>query len=53
MNGNGSAVDHALMALCHRMEPALTTDTTRASLLNTLLQEAMDPMADTTMKAAE
>ena len=43
----------ALMALCDRLEAALTTaDTTRARLLEALLHEALDP-AESVMEAAE
>jgi len=43
----------ALMALCDRLEAALTTaDTTRARLLEALLHEALQP-AEMTMEAAE
>lgn len=43
----------ALMALCDRLEAALTTaDTTRARLLEALLHEALDPAANA-MEAAE
>ena len=43
----------ALMALCDRLEPALTTtDTTRTRLLEALLHEALEPAIDT-LKAAE
>ncbi|GGF53557.1 type I restriction enzyme, S subunit [Mameliella alba] len=42
-----------LMALCDRLEAALTTaDTTRTRLLGVLLHEALDPATDT-LKAAE
>jgi type I restriction enzyme S subunit len=44
----------ALMALCDRLEAALTTtDTTRARLLETLLHEALDPAESGEMEAAE
>lgn len=44
----------ALMALCDRLEAALTTaDTTRARLLEALLHEALDPTADAVTEAAE
>ncbi len=44
----------ALMALCDRLEAALTTtDTTRARLLEALLYEALDPTADAVTQAAE
>jgi type I restriction enzyme S subunit len=43
----------ALMALCDRLEAALTTaDTTRTRLLEALLHEALDPATDT-LEAAE
>lgn len=43
----------ALMALCDRLEAALTTaDTTRARLLEALLHEALEPAADA-LEAAE
>ncbi|WP_417839061.1 restriction endonuclease subunit S [Tritonibacter scottomollicae] len=43
----------ALMALCDRLEAALTTaDTTRTRLLEALLHEALNPVADT-LEAAE
>ena len=43
----------ALMALCARLEAALTTtDTTRARLLGALLHEALDPAANI-LEAAE
>lgn len=44
----------ALMALCDRLEAALTTaDTTRARLLEALLHEALDPAAEAVTEAAE
>lgn len=44
----------ALMALCDRLEAALTTaDTTRAHLLEVLLHEALDPATDAITEAAE
>ena len=44
----------ALMALCDRLEAALTTaDTTRARLLDALLHEALDPAAEAVTEAAE
>ena len=44
----------ALMALCDRLEAALTTaDTTRARLLEALLQEALDPATEAVTEAAE
>ncbi|RDC68529.1 hypothetical protein DLJ49_19805 [Rhodovulum sp. 12E13] len=44
----------ALMALCDRMETAVTTaDTTRARLLEALLHEALDPAANAITEAAE
>lgn len=44
----------ALMALCDRLEAALTTaDTTRARLLEALLHEALDPASMQEMEAAE
>ena len=44
----------ALMALCDRLEAALTTaDTTRAGLLEALLREALDPNTRITCQAAE
>jgi type I restriction enzyme S subunit len=44
----------ALMALCDRLEAALTTaDTTRARLLEALLQEALDPATTASTEAAE
>jgi type I restriction enzyme S subunit len=44
----------ALMALCDRLEAALTTtDTTRARLLEALLHEALDPASDAITEAAE
>lgn len=44
----------ALMALCDRLEAALTTaDTTRARLLEALLHEALDPAANAVTEAAE
>lgn len=43
-----------LMALCDRLEAALTTaDTTRARLLEALLHEALDPAANAITEAAE
>ncbi len=42
------------MALCDRLEAALTTtDTTRARLLEALLHEALDPSAKPMTEAAE
>lgn len=44
----------ALMALCDRLEAALTTaDTTRARLLEALLYEALEPTAEAVTEAAE
>ena len=44
----------ALMALCDRLEAALTaTDTTRARLFEALLHEALDPANEATPEAAE
>ncbi|MEQ9259239.1 MAG: restriction endonuclease subunit S [Roseovarius sp.] len=44
----------ALMALCDRLEAALTTaDTTRARLLEALLHEALDPAVNAITEAAE
>ena len=44
----------ALMALCDRLEAALTTaDTTRARLLEALLHEALAPAAEAVTEAAE
>ncbi|MEQ8745520.1 restriction endonuclease subunit S [Pyruvatibacter sp.] len=44
----------ALMALCDRLEAALTTaDTTRARLLEALLHEALAPVAEAVSEAAE
>ena len=44
----------ALMALCDRLETALTTaDTTRARLLEALLHEALAPAAEAATEAAE
>ena len=44
----------ALMALCDRLEAALTTaDTTRARLLEALLHEALDPASEAVTEAAE
>jgi len=44
----------ALMALCDRLEAALTTtDTTRARLLEALLHEALEPASTDAMEAAE
>lgn len=44
----------ALMALCDRLEAALTTaDTTRARLLEALLHEALEPASADAMEAAE
>ena len=44
----------ALMALCDRLEAALTTaDTTRARLLEALLHDALDPAASLASQAAE
>lgn len=44
----------ALMALCDRLEAALTTtDTTRARLLEALLHEALAPTAEAVTEAAE
>ncbi|MEO1678263.1 MAG: restriction endonuclease subunit S [Pseudomonadota bacterium] len=44
----------ALMALCDRLEAALTTaDTTRARLLDALLHEALNPAAEAITEAAE
>ncbi len=44
----------ALMALCDRLEAALTTaDTTRARLLEALLHEALAPAAEPVTEAAE
>jgi type I restriction enzyme S subunit len=44
----------ALMALCDRLEAALTTaDTTRARLLEALLHEALEPASDAITEAAE
>jgi len=44
----------ALMALCDRLETTLTTaDTTRARLLEALLNEALDPTAEAVTEAAE
>lgn len=44
----------ALMALCDRLEAALTTaDTTRARLLEALLHEALTPAAAAVTEAAE
>lgn len=44
----------ALMALCDRLETALTTtDTTRARLLEALLHEALEPASDAITEAAE
>ena len=44
----------ALMALCDRLEAALTTaDTTRTRLLEALLHEALDPAAAAAQEAAE
>jgi type I restriction enzyme S subunit len=44
----------ALMALCDRLEAALTTtDTTRARLLEALLHEALEPAATLATEAAE
>jgi type I restriction enzyme S subunit len=44
----------ALMALCDRLEAALTTaDTTRARLLEALLHEALAPSAEVVTEAAE
>ncbi|WP_371055140.1 restriction endonuclease subunit S [Rhodosalinus sp. K401] len=44
----------ALMALCDRLEAALTTtDTTRARLLEALLHEALEPGAEAVTEAAE
>ena len=44
----------ALMALCDRLEAALTTaDTTRARLLEALLHEALEPAATPATEAAE
>ncbi len=44
----------ALVALCDRLEAALTTtDTTRAHLLEALLHEALDPTAEAVTEAAE
>jgi len=44
----------ALMALCDRLEAALTTtDTTRARLLQALLHDALDPAASLASQAAE
>ncbi|WP_417719581.1 restriction endonuclease subunit S [Salipiger sp.] len=44
----------ALMALCDRLEAALTTtDTTRARLLEALLHEALDPATAAVTEAAE
>jgi hypothetical protein len=43
----------ALMALCDRLEAALTTaDTTRARLLDALLHKALDPASDAISEAA-
>jgi type I restriction enzyme S subunit len=44
----------ALMALCDRLEAALTTtDTTRARLLEAVLHDALDPAAEAVTEAAE
>lgn len=44
----------ALMALCDRLQAALTTaDTTRARLLEALLHEALAPATEAAMEAAE
>ena len=44
----------ALMALCDQLEASLTTTaTTRSRLLEALLHEALEPVAATTMEAAE
>jgi type I restriction enzyme S subunit len=44
----------ALMALCDRLEASLTaTAATRRRLLDALLAEALAPIADRTMQAAE
>ena len=44
----------ALMALCDRLEAALTTaDTTRARLLEALLANALNPATMQEMEAAE
>ncbi len=44
----------ALMALCDRLEAALTTtDTTRARLIEALLHEALDPATNAITEAAE
>jgi type I restriction enzyme S subunit len=44
----------ALMALCDRLEAALTTaDTTRTRLLETLLHEALAPVDEAELEAAE